>query len=263
VAVRALSIDLNCDVGERPEALRDGCEEALLGLVTSANIACGGHAGDETTMAATLRLATRLGVAPGAHPGYPDRDGFGRRRLGLTPGEIEETVAAQLHTLARAARREGCELTHVKPHGALYNDAAHEPEIARAIARAVRGFRNDILVFALAGSRALEVFGASGLAVVAEAFADRAYEADGSLRPRQLAGALLTDPATVAAQALAIARDGVVHAWDGAEVRVAAHTLCLHSDTPGAIANAAAVVAALRAQGIQLAPAKPASDKSP
>jgi UPF0271 protein len=254
VGERVLSIDLNCDVGERPEALRDGSEEALLRLVTSANIACGGHAGDDETMLATLRLAARLGVAPGAHPSYLDRDGFGRRRLGLTPAQIEEAVTVQLDALGQAAARAGCELTHVKPHGALYNDVAREPELARAIARAVKRFRSDLIVFALAGSLALDVLRDAGLATAAEAFADRAYEADGSLRSRQFAGAVLGDPTAVAAQALALACDGIVRAWDGREVRVAADTLCLHSDTPGAVANARAVAAVLRSHGVRIAP---------
>ncbi len=248
------TIDLNADTGEIPEALADGREEALLGLVTSANIACGGHAGDEGTMEATLALAKRLGVAAGAHPAYPDKAGFGRSSAGMTEAEIEETVLAQVRTLAAVAARVGCRLHHVKPHGALYNDAARDRSVATAVARGVARWQDEVVLVGLAGSPMLEVFREHGFATAAEAFADRAYERDGSLRSRKLPGALIEEPERAAAQALRIATEGRVTAYGGGEVEVAARTLCVHGDTPGAARIARAVGAALRGAGIVIAP---------
>lgn len=245
------TIDLNADVGELPEALDDGREEAMLRLVTSANIACGGHAGDVRTMGGVLALAARLGVAAGAHPGYPDRASFGRRSAGMGPEAIEETVFAQLSGLAAVAAREGVALRYVKPHGALYNDAAGNPEIAAAVARGVARWSPGLALVGLAGSRSLGVYREHGFAAVGEAFADRAYEADGSLRSRALPGALLAAPAA-AAQAVRIVAEGRVFAVGGAEVALAARTICVHGDSPGAVAVAQAVRAALLAAGVRL-----------
>ncbi len=247
------AIDLNADLGEFPEALADGREEAILRVVTSANIACGGHAGDAATMAGVLALCRRLGVAAGAHPGYPDRAGFGRDSLGMTPERVEATVHEQLLALAAAAERAGVALAHVKPHGALYNDAARDPAVARAVARAVRRWRRDAAVVGLAGSPALAVFASEGLRAVAECFADRAYEADGTLRSRKLPGAVLSDPRAAAQQAVAIACGGFATASTGERVPVAAQTVCVHGDTPGAVLVAAAVRAALEAAGVAVA----------
>ena len=251
------TIDLNADVGERPRALRDGSEEALLQIVTSANVACGGHAGDADTMAATLSLAVRLGVAAGAHPGYPDRAGFGRASLGMQPPEIETSVYEQVRALAAVAAWAGCTLGHVKPHGALYNDAVRDPAVAAAIARGVARWSREVVLVGLAGSPALQVFAAHGFSVAGEGFADRAYEADGSLRSRALPGALITDPAAAAAQALRIAVDGAATAFDGREVPVHARTLCVHSDTPGAARIASAVREALVGGGLCVEPLHP------
>jgi UPF0271 protein len=247
-------IDLNADVGENPEALPDGTEEALLRVVTSANIACGAHAGDENTIAATLALAVRLGVAAGAHPGYPDRAGFGRDSLGMTPAAIEDSIFKQVRLLAEAARNAGCTLTHVKPHGALYNDAARDHETAGAIARGVSRWSTDVVLVGLAGSAMLEVFREHGFEAAGEAFADRAYEADGTLRSRKLPGALITEAAQAAAQAVRIVRDGMVTAFDGRDVPVRARTICVHGDTPGAARIATAVRDALLATGARLTP---------
>jgi UPF0271 protein len=247
-------IDLNADVGERSEALADGSEELLLRVVTSANIACGAHAGDEHTMAATLALAARLGVAAGAHPGYPDRAGFGRDSLGMTPAAIEDSVFKQVLSLAKAARQAGCPLVHVKPHGALYHDAARDREVAAAIARGVSRWSSKVVLIGLAGSSMLDVFREHGFGAAGEAFADRAYEADGTLRSRRLPDALITDPAMAAAQAVGIVRDGTVTAFDGWAVPIRARTICVHGDTPGAAEVAAAVKAALLACGVRLAP---------
>ncbi len=244
------AIDLNADMGEFPEALADGREESLLRIVTSANVACGGHAGDATTMAGVLALARRLGASAGAHPGYPDRSGFGRESMGLTPDEIETTVLEQLSTLGAVAERLGVRLAHVKPHGTLYNDAAREPDVARAVARAVRRWDPDVVLIGLAGSPALRVFASEGVRPVSECFADRAYEPDGSLRSRKLAGALIADPGSAARQAVSIARGGFAVAHDGARVPVKAETICVHGDTPSALLIAAAVRAALEAAGV-------------
>lgn len=248
------TIDLNADVGELPAALDDGREEELLRQVTSANIACGGHAGDERTMAGVLALAGRLGVAAGAHPGYPDRASFGRRSAGMDPRAIEETVFEQVRLLAAAADRAGVEVRFVKPHGALYNDAAGDEGIAAAVARGVARWRNPTVLVGLAGSRCLEVYRTHGFEAVGEAFADRAYEADGTLRPRALPGALHADPAAAAAQAVRIAVEGRVSAFGGRELALVARTICVHGDSPGAVAVARAVHAALLAAGVRLAP---------
>ncbi len=253
-AAEPVTIDLNADVGELPEALDDGREEALLRLVSSANIACGGHAGDERTMARVLALAGRLGVAAGAHPGYPDRASFGRRSAGMDPGAIEETVFEQVRALAAGASRAGVELRHVKPHGALYNDAAGNEDVAAAVARGVARWRNSVVLVGLAGSHCLEVYRTHGFEAEGEAFADRAYEADGTLRPRALPGALHADPAVAAAQAVRIAVAGWVTAFGGGDIAVAARTICVHGDSPGAVAVARAVRAALLAAGVRLAP---------
>ncbi|HVN33079.1 MAG TPA: 5-oxoprolinase subunit PxpA [Thermoanaerobaculaceae bacterium] len=245
-------IDLNADVGEDPEALADGREEALLRVVTSANVACGAHAGDDATMAAVLALAARLGVAAGAHPGYPDRAGFGRDSLGMTPAAIEDSVFKQVRVLTEAAGRANCRLVHVKPHGALYHDATHDPEVAAAIARGVSRSGLGMVLVGLAGSTMLDVFREHGFEVAAEAFADRVYEADGTLRSRKLEGALITDPSRAAAQAVRIARKGLVASSDGRDVAVRARTICVHGDTPGAASIAAAVRVALKANGVRL-----------
>ena len=247
-------IDLNADVGERAEALADGSEELLLRVVTSANVACGAHAGDEHTMAATLAIAARLGVAAGAHPGYPDRAGFGRDSLGMTPAAIEESVFKQVRLLAEAARRAGCRLAHVKPHGALYHDAERDREVADAIARGVSRWSLGVVLVGLAGSAMLEVFRENGFETAGEAFADRTYEDDGTLRSRRLSGAVLTDPARAAAQAVGIVCDGTVTAVDGQAVPIRARTICVHGDTPDAARIAAAVKDALLARGVRLAP---------
>jgi UPF0271 protein len=246
-------IDLNADVGENPEALADGSEEALLRVVTSANVACGGHAGDDATMAAVLSLAARLGVATGAHPGYPDRAGFGRDSLGMTPAGIEDSVFKQVRSLADAAALARCRLVHVKPHGALYNDAARDREVAAAVARGVSRWAQGVVLVGMAGSVMLEVFKEHGFQTAAEAFADRAYEADGMLRSRKLSGALITDPARAATQAVRIAREGLVRSFDGRDVAVRARTICVHGDTPGAVSIAAAVRDELAAKGVRLA----------
>jgi len=243
-------IDLNCDMGELPEAIADGTQEALLRSITSANVACGGHAGDEQTMKATIEQALRAGVAIGAHPGYPDRENFGRVELKLPPKQIATSVFEQVCALAEVAEQCGARVTHVKPHGALYNQAVRNRELAEAIAEGVARWRRDVVLVGLAGSPMLGAFREAGFAVAAEAFADRRYERDGTLRSRKFDDALIRNPEEAAWQALGIVERGVVIASDGSEVAVEAQTICIHGDTSGAVQIAAAVARALRKAGI-------------
>ncbi|HKN48401.1 MAG TPA: 5-oxoprolinase subunit PxpA [Candidatus Polarisedimenticolia bacterium] len=246
------SIDLNCDMGELPELQADGTEEALMERVSSVNVACGAHAGDEETMDETIRAALRHRLAIGAHPGFPDRANFGRHPLPLPVDVIERTVFEQVTRLAGVAARRGATIGHVKPHGALYNLAARDAAVARAIARGVERSGREVILVGLAGSIMLEVFREAGFRAAGEAFADRRYERDGTLRERALAGALLTDPAQAAGQALRITRDGCVLAADGSRLAIAADTICIHGDTPGAARIAAEVVAGLRAAAVEI-----------
>jgi UPF0271 protein len=222
-------VDINCDMGELEDA---ALEAELMRHVTSANVACGGHAGDEATMERTIRLAAAHGVRVGAHPGYPDRENFGRVALPIPAADLEESIYGQLLRLEAVAARCSVSLTHVKPHGALYNVAAKDASVAESIARAVGRRSMSLVLVGLAQSICLEAWRSAGFTVAAEGFADRRYEADGTLRPRSQPGALITDVAAAARQAKELAR------------RV--DTICVHSDTPGAVGILAAVAAALR-----------------
>jgi UPF0271 protein len=244
------TIDLNCDCGESFGPWAMGDDAGVLPYVTSANIACGGHAGDPTVMRRTVRLCRELGVAIGAHPGYPDMQGFGRRSLPLSLAEVENSVLAQIGALHAITRAEGLELRHVKAHGALYNDAARNPALAAAIARAVAAFSRDLVLVGLAGSALIAAGIEAGLPVAREAFADRTYEPDGSLRNRAYPDALITDPAQNLAQAVAIALHGQVTSVTGTVINVQAETLCIHGDTPGAAVRAAALRRGLEAAGV-------------
>jgi UPF0271 protein len=247
-----LRIDLNCDMGELPEAIADGTQEALMRSLTSVNIACGGHAGDEEMMKATIEQAMRWKLAIGAHPGYPDRANFGRLELKMPASEIADSVFEQVLALAEIAARCGARAVHVKPHGALYNQAARDREIAEAFAEGVGRWKRDVVLVGLAGSLMLDVFRAAGFAVAAEAFADRRYEADGTLRSRKFEDALIRDPKEAGLQALRIVEYGSVITCDGTEVPVDAQTICIHGDTPGAAEIAAAVARFLRDAGVRL-----------
>ncbi|MFY9690266.1 MAG: 5-oxoprolinase subunit PxpA [Candidatus Acidiferrales bacterium] len=247
-------IDLNCDMGEMPEAIADGTQESLMPSLTSVNIACGGHAGDASTMEATIEQALRWKLAIGAHPGYPDRANFGRLALDLPPREVADSVFEQVKALADIAAACGARVTHVKPHGALYNQAAVDRLVARAIADGVRRWSRDVALVGLAGSLMLEVFRDAGFRAAAEAFADRRYEADGTLRSRKFGDALLRDPIEAGQQALRIAEHATVVASGGAEIAVNAQTICVHGDTPGAPAIAAAIAQTLRQAGFELSP---------
>lgn len=250
--MKVMRIDLNCDMGELPKAIADGTQEALLRSITSANVACGGHAGDERTMRTTIEQAMRAGVAVGAHPGYPDRENFGRLELKMPAEAVANSIYEQVRALAEVAAKCGAKLVHVKPHGALYNQAVKNRELAEAIAQGVAKFSKDLVLMGLAGSPMLDVFREAGFAVAAEAFADRRYEPDGTLRSRKFEDALIRNPEEAAWQALGIAERGVVIASDGNEVPVDAQTICIHGDTPGSVQIAAAVARTLRDAGIKL-----------
>jgi UPF0271 protein len=239
-------------MGELPEAIADGTQESLMRSITSVNIACGGHAGDERTMKTTIEQALRWKLAIGAHPGYPDRANFGRLELKLPANEIASSVFEQVQALAVVAERCGTRLVHVKPHGALYNQAVNDHELAEAIADGVARWGRDVVLVGLAGSPMLDVFRQAGFAVAAEAFADRRYEPDGTLRSRKFENAMIRDPAEAGRQALSIVAPGTVIACDGTEVSVDAQTLCIHGDTPGAPEIAATVARTLREAGVSL-----------
>ena len=250
-------IDLNCDMGELPQAIADGTQESLMPSFTSVNVACEGHAGDAQTMQTTIEQALRWKLAVGAHPGYPDRANFGRVELSLSPETIADSVYQQVRALAEIAARNGVSLTHVKPHGALYNQAVNNRELAKAIAKGVARWKTHIVLVGLAGSPMLDVFRDAELPVAAEAFADRRYEPDGTLRSRKHEDALIHDPAEAARQALSIVERGFVLAYNGSEVAVSAQTICIHADTPGAPQIAIAVAQTLRQAGVKLAPLSP------
>ena len=247
-------VDLNCDMGEVPEAITDGTQESLMASLTSVSIACGGHAGDSRTMKATIEQARRWKLDIGAHPGYPDRANFGRMELQLPPEKIADSVFEQVRALAEVAAGCSARVTHVKPHGALYNQAATNRVIAGAIADGVARWSRDVALVGLAGSLMLDAFREAGFRVAAEAFADRRYEANGALRSRKFEDALLRDPAEAGQQALRIVERGTVIAHGGMEIATGAQTICIHGDTPGASAIAAAVAKTLRHAGIALTP---------
>lgn len=248
-----IAIDLNADVGENPVALADGSEEALIQLLTSVNIACGGHAGNEQTMTQVIEIAAKHGVAVGAHPGYPDKEHLGRVDLQMAGEEISGTVHDQIRLLAAIGRACGTSIRHVKPHGALYNVAARDPAVARAIADGIARVSRDVVLVGLAGSCMLKVWAEVGFVVAAEAFADRTYEADGSLRSRRFADALISDPRAAAEQASRIVLGQHVIASNGSRVPIKAQTICIHGDTPGASDIAAVVRQTLRDSGVEIA----------
>ena len=248
------TIDLNSDLGESFGPWQMGDDEALMPSITSANIACGFHAGDPSVMRRTIALAKQHGVAVGAHPGFPDLAGFGRRDMHLSTNEVEDLVLYQVAALAGVAAAEGVRLQHVKAHGALYNMAARDAGLAGAIARAVAAFDPSLILLGLPNSPLLSEGKKAGLHVAAEIFADRTYEADGSLTSRRVPGSVIHDPAQVVARAVAMVTTGQVAATDGTVISLTAHTLCLHGDTPGAADLAQRVRAALHASGVRVSP---------
>jgi UPF0271 protein len=243
-------VDLNADVGESFGAYAMGDDAGLMSSVTSASVAAGFHGGDPSVLRRTIRLAAARGISVGVHPGLPDLAGFGRRELRLTPAETEDLVLYQIAAVAGVAAAEGVRVRHVKPHGALYNMAAKDPGLAAAIAAAVRAFDGSLVLFGPPGSTLLEAGRAAGLTTAAEGFADRAYAPDGSLAPRQTAGAVIPDPAVVAARVVRMVRQRTVVALDGSVLPLAIETVCVHGDTPGAAAIAAHLRRALEAEGI-------------
>jgi UPF0271 protein len=246
-------IDLNADLGEAFGAYAMGADEAVLAYVTSANVACGFHAGDPTVIDRTVSRAARAGIAIGAHPGHFDLRGFGRREITVPPAEVEADVVYQVGAVEAFARAHGARLTHVKPHGALYSQAARDEPLARAIARGMARLSHELVLVGLAGSIAMRrAAEAAGLRFAAEAFADRAYDSEGRLVSRSRPGALITDPASAAARALRIVCDRVVTSIDGVEVPTQADTLCLHGDSPHALAIARAVREALEGAGVSV-----------
>ena len=249
-----LTLDLNADLGESDGPTLPESDRALLNLVTSASVACGAHAGNEGIMAATVALAAKNGVTVGAHPGYADRDGFGRRELGLPAEEISGLVLAQVKTLRRICHAERVSLRYVKPHGALYNRAVRDAAAAEAIVRAMVDAGGELVLLGLPGSRMLEAGAAAGLATAREAFIDRGYRPDGTLVPRGEPGALLDNPAIAADRAVRMALEEEVEAADGTSLRMQADSFCVHGDGAGAVALLAEVRRRLLAAGVHLAP---------
>lgn len=245
-----MRIDLNSDLGESFGAWRMGDDAALMRVVSSANVACGFHAGDPGVMRRTVAMAREHGVAVGAHPGFPDLAGFGRRDLRCAPQEVEDFVVYQVGALAAVAAAQGVRLQHVKAHGALYNMACVDAELAAAIARGTAAVDASLILFGLPGSALLAAGRRAGLRVAAEIFADRAYLADGALVPRARPGSVIHDPGHVVERAVRMARERTVESIDGRIVALEADTICVHGDTPGAAALAAQIRAALEAHGI-------------
>ena len=250
----ALSIDLNCDMGESFGPWVMGNDTEVLPLVTSANIACGFHAGDPSTMRKTVAAALSNGVALGAHPGLPDLGGFGRRNMDITPQQAYDMVVVQVGALAATAASQGARLHHVKAHGALYNMAVRDAALTRSIAEAVRDVDPSLVFYALASSEMARVAEEVGLTVAHEVFADRSYQPDGSLTSRSQANAMIVDPEISIQQVLRMVREGKVTAVDGSDVSVRADTLCIHGDQPGAVVFAQAIRAALQEAGIEVKP---------
>jgi UPF0271 protein len=248
-----LVVDLNADLGEG-----SGFDRDLLKLVSSANIACGFHAGDAGTIRETICAARECGVAVGAHPSLFDRENFGRKEFPVTPAEVSEAVTYQLGVFQAISEALGVCPDHVKPHGALYNMAARDEKLAQAVASAVAGFDLDLILFAAPRSRLAEQGLAHGLKVAREVFADRNYLSDGSLVPRSRPDALLHDPVAASARALRMLREGKVMSIEGVDVEVRAETICVHGDTPGAVEFARVLRAQLENEGVAIQPPKPA-----
>ena len=246
------TIDLNCDMGESFGPWQMGNDRAVLEHVSSANVACGFHAGDPRTMRATVEAAIAKGVAVGAHPGFPDLQGFGRRPMTLTRDEAYDSVLYQIGALAGFARAAGGRLAHVKAHGMLYNMAAKDATLAQAIAQAVRDFDRDLVFFGLAGSELVRAAQDAGLRAAGEVFADRSYQDDGTLTPRSQPGAMIEDVEASVAQVKRMVLEGVVRSVSGKDVPVKADTLCIHGDQPGAVAFARRIREELAREGVEV-----------
>lgn len=245
-------IDLNCDMGESYGAWTMGRDNEVLPFVSSANIACGFHGGDPSTMRKTVAAAIKHGVAIGAHPSLQDLAGFGRRVIQITPDEAYDSVVYQIGALAGVAASQGARLHHVKAHGALYNMAARDAALARAICEAVRDIDPSLVLYGLAGSKLIEAAQAAGLKAASEVFADRSYQDDGSLTPRTQAGAMIEDVDQAVAQVVRMVKEGKVRSQSGKDVPVQADTLCIHGDQPNALVFASGIRRALEAAGISI-----------
>ena len=247
-----MRVDLNADVGESFGAWSLGQDPALMSSITSASVACGFHAGDPGVMRATVALALEHGVAVGAHPGFPDLAGFGRRELQVSPRDVEDFVVYQIGALAGIAAAQGVRLQHVKPHGALFNMAVRDAALAAAIARAVAMIDKSMILFGLPGSELVAAGLRAGLRTACEVFADRAYRPDGTLVPRQEEGAVIHDAGEVEARVIGMVRDQAVQAVDGTRVPRTVDTICVHGDTPGAAELAARIRSALEKAGVEV-----------
>ena len=245
-------LDLNCDLGESFGAYTIGSDEAIIPYITSANIACGYHAGDPTVMHRSVALCRKYGVQVGAHPGLPDLMGFGRRKMQIAPAEAADCVAYQIGALQAFCQAEGVPLHHVKPHGALYNMAAKDRALADAICQAVQKSAPGAILLALSGSEMVAAANAIGLPVACEVFADRGYQPDGTLVPRGQPGAMITDEGEAIARVARMVKEGKVTARDGSEVTLQADSVCVHGDGPKALAFVEKLRAALPAGGITL-----------
>lgn len=249
-----MKVDLNCDMGESFGAYQLGQDEQMFTVITSANIACGWHAGDASTMRRSVERATQHGVSIGAHPGLPDLHGFGRREMDITAQEAYDMVVYQVGALYGFAKAQGTSLRHVKPHGALYNMAARNPELATSIARAVKDVDPQLVLFGLSGSQLVKAGHDLGLQVAHEVFADRTYQSDGSLTPRKHPNALIHDPKEATDQVIRMIQEGVVHSVQGVDVPIQADTLCIHGDGAHAYIFAKTIRERLQLSGIEIGP---------
>ena len=250
------TIDLNSDLGESFGRYTLGCDAEIIPLVSSGNIACGAHAGDPVVIRRTVEMAAHAGIALGAHPGYPDLQGFGRRNMALSPDEVYAYVLAQIGTLSAFCTAQGTHLHHVKPHGQLYNTAARDETTAQAIAQAVRDFDPSLVLVGLAGSKLIEAGNAAGLATAQEFFLDRNYNNDGTLRSRTLPDAVIADEKFAIARAVEAIKTGIVKSYDGAELAVCPDTICVHGDTPQALAYVRRIREAFQENGIEITPVR-------
>ena len=248
------NIDLNSDLGEGYGAWKMGDDATMLGIVSSANVACGFHAGDPLVILATVREAAAKGVAVGAHVSYPDRVGFGRRPMDVTHAELVADVIYQIGALKGICAAAGTRVTYVKPHGALYNTIAVDPRQGAAVIEGIKAIDPSLVMMGLAGTQILTQAAEAGLATAAEAFADRAYTPDGQLVSRREKGAVLHDPEAVAARMLRLATEGVIEAADGSTLKLKADSICVHGDSPGAVAMAVRIRAVLLENGVTITP---------
>lgn len=249
-----MQVDLNCDMGESFGAYSIGSDEEMMQYITSANVACGFHGGDPMVMDRTVRLAVANGVQVGCHPGYPDLAGFGRRLMGLTPDEVEKYVLYQLGALWAFARANGTEVRHAKAHGALGNVASEKLEVAQAVARGIAAFSKDVIMVCIAGTKLVDAGKDLGLRVAEEVFADRGYNADGTLQSRRMPGSVIHDPQLAVARAVQMVCEGTVVAHTGEVVRLRVDSICVHGDNLAAPRIAAALVSALHTASVKVQP---------